>query len=392
MPNISRRFATWSVLGLVVLVICLWMASGTLKKPGERSDAETATAQKAQATAAPGQAAKSSRQAAAPAAVQLETQVFNAQRIERTVEVAGDTAPSRSIDLAAQAEGQVVAVLARKGARVKAGEEVVRLDGRDLELHRAQALAALQQADLENRAAAKLRETGHVTEGELAAKFALLQARKASVADAEFQLTHRRIRAPMAAVVEEQPVEVGNYVRVGQMVLKLLVTDPLLIRINVSEADVSRLQRGASAQAVIAGQSHLGTVEFISAMADSNSRTFAVDVRISNPGSKLPAGLSASVRLPVGEVPAHRLAASLLSLSDDGVLGIRHVAADRRVQFAPVTMIKAEGDSVWVSGLPERIEVITKGQGFVDVGATVPPSALKTDTGANAVAKPEVKS
>ncbi len=43
------------------------------------------------------------------------------------------------------------------------------------------------------------------------------------------------------------------------------------------------------------------------------------------------------------------------------------------MRFFPVEIVRSGNDGVWVTGLPERVRVITVGQGFVAAGETVKP-------------------
>ena len=62
---------------------------------------------------------------------------------------------------------------------------------------------------------------------------------------------------------------------------------------------------------------------------------------------------------------------SVLTLDDDGVLGIRTVEAGNKVAFHPVTIIRDTREGVWVTGLPFSVNVITVGQEFVQPGQIV---------------------
>ena len=72
----------------------------------------------------------------------------------------------------------------------------------------------------------------------------------------------------------------------------------------------------------------------------------------------------------VGTAPAHLLPQSVLTLDDEGVLGVRAVE-DSKVAFYPVTILKDTREGVWVTGLPPKVDVITVGQEFVQAGQTV---------------------
>ncbi len=56
----------------------------------------------------------------------------------------------------------------------------------------------------------------------------------------------------------------------------------------------------------------------------------------------------------------------------DEELGIRKVLdVDNIVTLMPVEIVKSERDKVWVTGLPDNVNIITVGQGFVAPGDKV---------------------
>ena len=89
----------------------------------------------------------------------------------------------------------------------------------------------------------------------------------------------------------------------------------------------------------------------------------------------MPAGVSAEIRIPIGEITAHFLSPAILSLDTDGTLGIKTVDADNTVVFAKVKIERAQTDGIWVSGLPDTANIITIGQGYVTNGDKVNPQS-----------------
>jgi multidrug efflux system membrane fusion protein len=63
----------------------------------------------------------------------------------------------------------------------------------------------------------------------------------------------------------------------------------------------------------------------------------------------------------------------VISLDDAGRVGAKTVDEDDRVVFHPIEVIRTAPDGVWVTGLPERIRLITIGQDFVSAGERVRP-------------------
>jgi multidrug efflux system membrane fusion protein len=67
----------------------------------------------------------------------------------------------------------------------------------------------------------------------------------------------------------------------------------------------------------------------------------------------------------------HTLSAALLTLADDGTVGVKVVDNDSRAKFYPVEIAGASPEGMQVTGLPDKIRLITVGQGFVTEGQRV---------------------
>ena len=85
-------------------------------------------------------------------------------------------------------------------------------------------------------------------------------------------------------------------------------------------------------------------------------------------------GQTAEILIEAQGVKAHVLAASSLTLNDDGTLGVRTIDTDSAALFVPVTVLRDAPEWVYVTGLPDQVDVITVGQEFVTDGVIVAPS------------------
>ncbi|MDZ7684599.1 MAG: hypothetical protein U5O39_06000 [Gammaproteobacteria bacterium] len=68
------------------------------------------------------------------------------------------------------------------------------------------------------------------------------------------------------------------------------------------------------------------------------------------------------MRVPIGREPAHLISPASMVLNDEGVMGVRIVDDNDTVRFKPIKVVSESPDGVWVSGLPERVRLITVGQ------------------------------
>lgn len=355
----GRFLRTWGLAGLIALLLLVWMLSGI-----GGSDTDSGPEQ--------GAAKNGAAEASEEARFTVLAETHQAESVERTVRFSGDTQPEKVIQLAAQVEGEVLALAAVEGQRLTAGATIARIDARDLEARRTRARALVHQRELEHTAAKPLRNSGVITEADLANAVANLEGARAELRNIELQLANVHIKAPVDAILEQLTVERGDFVKVGAAVATLIVNDPLLISGGVSENDIELIKPGAQATATLNnGRELKGVVRYVSARANEQTRTFTVEVQVANPGAAIPAGLSAKVSIPVGTVKAHRLPSSLLSLDDQGRLGVKSVDPEGTVVFHEAHIERADGDAVWLSHLPDTLTIITRGQGFVQPGEQV---------------------
>ena len=305
-----------------------------------------------------------------------------AEPIQREIVVNGKTAPARAVTLRAETNGRVEEIAVERGAPVAAGDLLVRLDPRERRAMLEQAEAALQMREIEFSAAQKLGAKGFQAETKVAEAKANLEAAQAELARARIELEHTGIRAPFAGVLDERPVEIGDFVDVGDPVATVIEQDPFLVVGEVAEGEIGRLSVGMRGSArLVTGREVEGRVRYIAARSDAATRTFTVELEVANPDGRFAAGVSAELRIGVERTLAHRVPASLLVLSDGGALGVMAVDDDGEVVFHQADVVRAEADAVWLAGLPEQVRLITVGQGFVRAGDQVHavPEATATE-------------
>lgn len=302
--------------------------------------------------------------------VNRQTAQWHAERIV----LRGQTEASRVVNLKAETAGRVETVPAREGRPVAKGEIVATFAREEREARLAEARALVRQRDVEYRAAAKLAEKGFRAETKLAEARALLDSARAALEVIETDIAHTEIRAPFDGILEQRYVEEGDFVDLGKDVAQVIDLDPLLVVAQVAEQTIPRLTVGGEAEArLISGASARGTVSYIASSASSETRTFRVEVEIPNPDGRLPANMTAEIGMVLDRVRAHSVSPAVLTLDDRGEVGIKYVDAEGIVAFHPVSIATDTGGEIWISGLPETIDIIIVGQEFVKVGQKVEP-------------------
>lgn len=253
------------------------------------------------------------------------------------------------LELSLTVGGLVKEVLVAPGDTVGGGAPLVRLDddaarsqvellrfraegGLDVE----SAQAKLDMARVEEQIVKDLRAEGsagafEVQKAELRTKLAEIERRIAEHAQQELarqiqrgerELTRYELRSPLAGVVEQVEVSVGESVEALQVVVRIVVTDPLRVEVFVPTARTLGLERGDGAWVRMemegsAGGWRRGEVAHVAAVADAGSEMRRVWVDVANPQG-LPAGMNAMVRLTE---PAAGLGRGGVELRDDAVVG-----------------------------------------------------------------------
>jgi multidrug efflux system membrane fusion protein len=342
--------------------IAAWMVTGKLVVSGSAEEAaRRPPAERSEADAAP---------------FRVRVREVRAEERQRTLTMRGKTRADALVAVAAETQGQIVERPVSRGAEVKPGDVLCRLDQGVREAQLAQAKAEAAKAQLDFDAASKLRGRGFESETRVASTKAALDAAQAMVATAEQELARTVVRAPIAGTVQEPLADVGTMLSIGSICATLVDLHPIYVTGQVAERNVTDIALGTRADVtLVTGESATGTVSYVSRTADQATRTFAVEVEVANDAGRLRDGVTAIAVIPIAPVKVVRLSPGVLTLDDAGRVGVRTVEAGNRVGFRPVTIAMQDSDGFWVTGLPDTVTVITVGQEYVAEGQVVEPVA-----------------
>jgi len=201
-----------------------------------------------------------------------------------------------------------------------------------------------------------------------------VESAEAAVAAAEREIERLAIPAPFAGLLESDSAELGSLLQPGDICATVIRLDPIMLVGFVPETDVARVAVGATATARLAsGETVTGEVVFVSRAADPSTRTFRVEAEVANPDLSLRDGQTAEIEIAAPGTAAHLVPQSALTLNDEGTLGVRVVDDAARARFAPVTLLRDTANGVWLTGLPERADIIVVGQEYVADGVRLAP-------------------
>ena len=297
--------------------------------------------------------------------------------------VNGRTEESRKVTIRAETAGPIAALPVEEGSIVEAGDIIARQQIEDRNARLTQTLALVRQREIEHRAATKLAKKGFRSGTKLAEARTLLDAARAQAKSMRIDLSRTTIKAPFSGILETRYVEKGGFVKIGDNIAKIVDLDPLLAVGFVSERDIGSLKVGGPGRVtLIDGRSAEGTVRFIAAVADAETRSFRVELEVPNPNHRIRSGLTGELNLPVNPVRAHVVSPSVLTLADDGRIGVRVVDDGDIVRFAPTKILSDSPDGLLVSGLKDGQRLITVGHEYVKAGQKGQPVPETAKTGA----------
>jgi multidrug efflux system membrane fusion protein len=340
---------------LVVVITLLWFLSSLIWPPGAEESVSKVTSHSQRLVGAA---------------------IFESQPYSVTVTARGQTLPNRQVSVRAQVSGRIVDLPGKKGDVVELDTTLCRLAVDDREQRVAEAEADVAQAEIDYKGALKLKQGGYQSESAIADAFASLQRAKADLRLRRLNLQYTRITAPFAGIVDERPVEVGDYMNSGDICAVVVELNPLKIRAALSETEVASIQAGSKVQAtLVTGESVTGRVSYLSHLANPATRTYQMEMTVPNSAGSgqllMRAGVAAEVQVQSRSVEAHRVPAALFSLDDQGNLLLKVLDDENRVLSLPVSMIGDDSQGVWVTGLPSKVRLITVGHEYVLAGEQV---------------------
>jgi membrane fusion protein (multidrug efflux system) len=318
-------------------------------------------------------------------AVAVRTTPVQRIAVQRKVDLAGTLLSPDQAKVSSEAAGVVRSVLVEIGREVRVGDPLVKLEPRELALALARAESALRQtraqlgmpealaggdtppADdqigsvrnaLANRDEAranaerakalsarglispvdlqtadtrlKVAEAAYQSAVDTArGQKALLQDRRASYDLAVKKLEDAVVRAPIAGVVSERPVHVGEYIGERTPVATIVQVNPLKLRTGVQERHAGIVQPGQAVEFRVESFGDTlfqGKVAYVSPSLDETMRTFTVEALVDNRDLRLKPGFFAK--------------GVILTRRDEGVLAVPDAAVSTLAGVSSVYVVQ----------------------------------------------------
>ena len=328
----------------------------------------------------------------------------------------GQFSAVQRVELRAQVGGTLTEIHFKDGDIVRKGDLLFMIDPTPYEIKLSEAAAQLETAnarlDLATRELVRAETLRRDDAGsaqnvdqraaEKRGAQAAVEAAKASIRDARFDLDHTRITAPFTGRIGTHLVSVGNLVagsRAGSSPTTLLATlvslDPIYLNFDMSESDyMTFLRQRATQKRALANSVDVslidetrfdrrGTLNFIDNALNRSSGTIHARASVPNSDLLLTPGGFARVRLALSTPEPTFLVPDASVLADQSehvvlTVGPDNVVVSKKVQLGDLR----SGLRVIRSGLASSDKVIIDGIPTVTPGSKVSPQVGSIQLGA----------
>jgi multidrug efflux pump subunit AcrA (membrane-fusion protein) len=308
--------------------------------------------------------------------------------ITRYLEVTGNTAAVKSVDLVARVQGFLQSIDYQDGSFVKQGTTLFTIEPETykLKLDQAQAAEAGAQASLKQAEIDSKRQTN-------------LQQAQANTRIAEVNYGYTKITAPFDGIVSAHLASVGELVGAASptQLATIVSLDPIYVNFNVNERDVLLIRADAARRHLTPadlrqvdvevglqtedGYPHVGKLDYAAPTVNQSTGTLAARGIIPNPDRVLLPGYFVRIRVPIEKQADALLVPDTALGADQGGRYLLVVNGDNLVEQRKVTTGQLDnGLRVIESGLKPEDRVVIAGLLRVIPGQKVDPQLQKFDT------------
>ena len=186
-------------------------------------------------------------------------------------------------DVIAKVDGEVRELHVEEGDMVEKNQILATLDGDRLRLELSESQARLRKLQRDFQRNVELQEKDLISEGDFEKIQYDLEALQASFNLASLELDYTQIRAPIAGVISERYLKLGNTIKTGDQVFRVTSFDPLVAYMFIPEREFRQIAAGQPVQIEIdalTGPPVVATVTRVSPIVDPETGTFKITIEL----------------------------------------------------------------------------------------------------------------
>ena len=240
-----------------------------------------------------------------PPPTAVTTDLAKQSEWQPTLESVGSITAVNGVTISTDLAGIVRQIAFESGKKVHTGDLLVRLDTtqEEAQLHQAEAQRDWAQVTLKRDK--DLVEKHAISQSDYDNAEASYRQAKASVDQYNAVIARKTLRAPFDGVTGIRQVNLGQYLKEGDMVVTLQSFDPIYVNFSLPQQDLSKIVVGQpiSLQVDAYGdQSFKGAITAINSLVDQATRNIQVQATLGNHDLKLRPGMFGKVSVLMNEV------------------------------------------------------------------------------------------
>jgi RND family efflux transporter MFP subunit len=306
--------------------------------------------------------------------ISVTTEKVTEKTVNRNFEANGVFEPNMELKLMSETSGSVVNIYKRKGDYVRKGDVILKVDDRLIRSEYNIVKLNRDQAEKDLARYANLASADAITKKQFEDSERGFKIAENQMIALQKRLDDTKIVAPIAGFINEDYFELGTLMNPNVPVVDIINTNPLKLKVSVSENEISRVKIGEQVSVTvnaITGEVFTGKIDFIAQKADAS---FKYDVILLMSGKnleKIKSGMfgTAAFQFSQDEKVLQISRKSIAgSLKDPGVFLIQDgVAVYQKVVINPLN----DGTVEILDGLKAGDEVIASGLINVKEGTKV---------------------
>jgi membrane fusion protein (multidrug efflux system) len=307
-------------------------------------------------------------------AVPVEVATLARGGIESVLRLSSNLEAERAVQVFAEAPRRVTKLLVEEADPVQKGQVLLQLQDEEQKSALAKAEIALVESRRNFERTRELYAQKLVTEELFTQAGYTVERNEIALADARRELGYTQVRAPIAGVVTERKVNLGDHVTVNQPLFRIVDFDSIVARIYVPEKDMVRLAKGQPARLradSLGGARFKGTIDRISPIVDPGTGTIKVTVATPRQEGLRP-GMYVEVELVTAVHGDALLVPKRALVYDNDQAFVFRLKEKRRVERLRVTPTLEDADNVEpAGGLTAGDRLVVAGQAGLKDGGLV---------------------
>jgi membrane fusion protein, multidrug efflux system len=318
-----------------------------------------------------------------PPPTAVTTDIAARSEWQPTLESVGTVTAVNGVTVSTDLAGIVRQIAFESGNKVRQGDLLVHLDTtqEEAQLHSAEAQRDFAAVSLKRDK--DLVEKHAISQSDYDNADAVFRQNQASVDQFKALIARKTLRAPFDGVAGIRQVNLGQYLKEGDMVVTLQAFDPIYVNFSLPQQDLSKLIIGEPVQLRVDAfpdQTFKGTITAINSLVDQATRNIQVQATFANSDLRLRPGMFAKVSVILSDrqnVVAIPATAIHYAPYGDSIFVVAELKDAQGKEYKGVKeqFIKtgqSRGDMIAVvSGLKPGDEVVTSGVFRLKSGAHV---------------------